>query len=73
MSWKVKAKDVKKYRLKLPTIVQHVVLSVLGKVFMSRVDDTTYVLAHNNFVTFEQFKSWFDKDNWENLKLIDIW
>ncbi len=27
---------------------------------------------NNKFVTLEQFKSWFNKDNWKNLELIDF-
>ena len=27
---------------------------------------------NNNYVTLEQFKSWFDKDDWSELRLIDF-
>ena len=75
MSWKVKAKDVKKIQVEITNYCQaRCPECAREKVFMFGVDDTTpYVFeVNNNFATFEQFKSWFDKDNWENLKLIDI-
>jgi hypothetical protein len=75
MSWQVKAKNVKKMQVEITNYCQaRCPECAREKIFLHGIDETTpYVFETNtNYVTVTQFKSWFDKDTWDDLQLIDI-
>lgn len=72
MTWPVQPNNVKKIQMEItnycnarcPACAREKI--VLGKM------DAPILGLNNNYITYEQFVSWFDKDDWSNLLLLDF-
>lgn len=76
MSWQIKAKNVIKVQVEVTNYCQArcpqcAREKLIGKDISTNESPYTFEL-NNSYVTLEQFKGWFDKDDWDDLKLIDI-
>lgn len=81
MSWPLQAKNIKKLQVELgnfcqarcPQCTRELIIKNLQDHNISNQDTTPYIWKLNSdYVTLEQFKGWLDKDEWDDLKLIDI-
>lgn len=76
MSWPKKAKNVSKVQVEISNFCQArcpmcARERLIGK--NTSKNDSPYVWEINSiYVTLDQFKGWFDKDEWNDLQLIDI-
>lgn len=80
MSWPVRAENVIKLQMEITNYCQARCPECAREKFF----DTNHIMYHNSvgspyrfelnnqYVKFEQFKTWFDKDNWKHLRLIDF-
>ena len=73
MSWQIKAKNVIKVQVEANYRFYEMSFKA-EKINWQRYQQMSphTFESNNSYVTLEQFKGWFDKDDWDDLKLIDI-
>ena len=76
MSWPAKANQIKKLQIELTNYCQaRCPECAREKLYAEdyKKPNIPYLYELNNsYITFEQFKSWLDKDEWTDLRLIDF-
>ena len=72
MSWPVEAKNIKKIQMEISNYCNARCPQCARELIFDGKIQPKHIGINDNFITLEQFKSWFDKDNWENLLLLDF-
>ena len=72
MSWPIEAKNVKKIQIEISNYCNARCPQCARELIFDGKVQPKHIGINDNFITLEQFKSWFDKDNWEDLFLLDF-
>lgn len=72
MSWPVMANGVKKIQLEITNYCNARCSACAREKIMLGKLEPEILGINDNYVSYEQFVSWFDKDKWENLLHIDF-
>ena len=72
MSWPIKPLKVRKLQMEITNYCNARCPACAREKFYTGQMEPNILGLNNNYVTLEQFKSWFDKDDWSELRLIDF-